>query len=435
MPPRVTRLPTTSPNWHSRLRQAYHGWWILAAAVLGMTVGEGMVFSSFGLFVEPLEDEFAWARAEVALGFSVSLLVSGMVAPVVGRAADRFGVRRLVLLGTVLTGLSFLLLATVSNLWEWYVFLAINAAVRQMIAYIPFQVLMARWFVRRRATALSILGGGMSLGAVVMVPIMTVVIEAVEWEGAFVFAGIVVTLLFVPLALFVIRDQPPADADEVQPARTPNAAPADTTRGLSLGAALRTRMFWVLTLAITGFFYGVVGWMVHAVPYYESVGLSGAWAAGVVSLTSAGAIVAMLLYGRYANRFARVEGPSVVFSLLLGTAMIALLVGGGAIWSIALFIVLFLLGFAAGPLLEPLVLMRSFGLSSYGTILGASFTLQALGLVVAPTAAGAVYDATNSYDWALVMFAISAAISGVLFLLASRIAPPLDAIAPTALDS
>ena len=95
------------------------------------------------------------------------------------------------------------------------------------------------------------------------------------------------------------------------------------------------------------------------------------------------------------DRFARVEGPSVVFSLLLGTAMIVLLVGGGAIWSIALFIVLFLLGFAAGPLLEPLVLMRAFGLSSYGTILGASFTLQALGLVVAPAAAGAVYDATD----------------------------------------
>lgn len=435
MPPRVTRLLTASPNWRSRLRRAYHGWWILAAAVLGMTVGEGMVFSSFGLFVEPLEDEFAWTRAEVALGFSVSLLVGGIVAPVVGRAADRFGIRRLVLLGTVLTSLSFLLLATVSNLWQWYVFLAIGAAVRQMIAYIPFQVLMARWFVRRRATSLSILGAGMSLGAVVMVPIMAIVIEAVEWQGAFVFAGIVVTLLFVPLALFVIRDQPPADAEEVQPARTPSAAPAVTTRGLSLGAALRTRIFWVLTLAITGFFYSVVGWMVHAVPYYESVGLSGGWAAALVSLTSAGAIVAMLLYGRYASRFGRVESPAMVFSLLLGTAMLVLLIGSGATWSIALFVVLFLLGFAAGPILEPLVLIRAFGLSSYGTILGASFTLQALALVVAPAAAGAVYDATDSYDWALVMFSISAAIAGVLFLLASRIAPPLDSIAPTASDS
>ena len=54
---------------------------------------------------------------------------------------------------------------------------------------------------------------------------------------------------------------------------------------------------------------------------------------------------------------------------------------------------------------------------------------------MAPTAAGVIYDATDSYDWALVMFAISAAIAAAFFLLARRIAPPLDAIAPTALDS
>jgi MFS family permease len=145
--------------------------------------------------------------------------------------------------------------------------------------------------------------------------------------------------------------------------------------------------------------------------------------------------VAVLLYGRYANRFARIESPSMVFSLLLGAAMLVLLVGGGAIWSIGLFGVLFVLGVAAGPLLEPLIILRAFGQTSYGTILGASFTLQALALVVAPAAAGVIYDATDSYDWALVMFAISAAIAGAFFLLARRIAPPLDALPPTPRDS
>ena len=151
--------------WRVRIRQTYYGWWILATAVLVMAVGEGMAFSSFGLFVEPLEEEFSWARAEVALGFSVSLLVSGITAPMVGRAIDRFGTRRLLVFGTLFTGLSFLLLATVSSLWEWYAFLAINAVTRQAISYIPFQVLIAHWFGRRRATAVAILGTGLWLGA------------------------------------------------------------------------------------------------------------------------------------------------------------------------------------------------------------------------------------------------------------------------------
>jgi sugar phosphate permease len=412
------------------LGQTYYGWWILAAAVAAMAVGEGIAFSSFGLFVQPLEDEFSWMRAEVALGFSVSLLLSGIVAPWVGRAIDRFGIRRIILIGTPLTAGSYMLLATVDSLWEWYTFLAINAVVRQTISYIPFQVLIARWFGRRRATAVAILGAGLWLGAVVMVPIMEVVIGAVGWDGAFIFAAVVVPALLIPLGLFVIRDHPPPDAEEVQevPAAQAASAPVGMAPSLTLGEALRTPTFWILTLAITAFFYSVIGWLVHAVPYYESVGMSGGWAAGLVSLTSAGAIVALLIYGRYADRIQRVERPSVLFSLLLGGAMIVLLVSGGTTWGIAVFIVLFLLGFAAGPLLEPLVIIRAFGLGSYATILGASFMLQAFGLVVSPAAAGAIFDATESYDWALIMFACSAGLSALLFLLASRMAPPLDVV-------
>ena len=421
--------PPPAADWRGRLGEAYYGWWILVAAVLAMAVGEGIAFSSFGLFVEPLETQFAWARTEVALGFSVSLLLSGLSAPAVGRAIDRFGTRRLILVGTPLTALSYVLLATVDSLWEWYAFLAINAVVRQSISYIPFQVLVARWFGKRRATAVSILGAGLWLGAVVMVPVMQLVIQIVDWDGAFIFAGVVVTLLLAPLALFVIRDHPPPDAEELDlgsalETGVPGRAPAS----LSLREALRTPTFWMLTVSIMAFFYSVIGGLVHAVPYYESVGISGGWAAGLVSLTSAGAIVALLLYGRFAGRFERVERPSVVFSLLLGAAMLVLLLSGGATWGIALFIVLFLLGIAAGPLLEPLVLTHAFGLGSYATILGASFTLQAIGLVISPAAAGAIFDATDSYDWALVMFAISAGVSGVCFLLASRMTLPLDRV-------
>ena len=405
----------------------YYGWWILAAAVVGMAVGNGIAFSSFGLFVEPLEAQFAWARAEVSLGFSISLGVSGLSAPLVGRLIDRFGTRPCILAGAPLTAASYLLIATTGALWQWYVFLAINAVVRGAIFYIPFQVLIARWFSRRRATAIAILGAGLWSGSVVMVPVMQVVIDAVEWDGAFVFSGVLIAVLFVPLGLFVIRDSPPADAAELRPAsENPTRNPVAAGRSLTLRQALRTPMFWIITLAMMTFFYGVVGWLVHAVPYYESVGLSTGWAAGFVSLASALAIVALLIYGRYADRIERVERPAAIFTASLAASMLILLVSGGATWGIALFIVFFVFGFAGGPLLEPLLLTRAFGLGSFATILGAMFMLETSGLVVAPAVAGAIFDATDSYDWALVMFAISAGLSVVMFLLASRMPRPLE---------
>ena len=57
----------------ARLAPGYYGWWLLAASVVGMAVGNDIAFSSFGLFVDPLESQFNWLRAEVTLGFSVSM--------------------------------------------------------------------------------------------------------------------------------------------------------------------------------------------------------------------------------------------------------------------------------------------------------------------------------------------------------------------------
>jgi len=74
-------------------RKVFYGWWLLAAAVAAMALESGVSSWSFGLYGDPLEGEFGWSRAEVALGFSLSLLVSGLVAPLVGRWIDTRGPR------------------------------------------------------------------------------------------------------------------------------------------------------------------------------------------------------------------------------------------------------------------------------------------------------------------------------------------------------
>ncbi len=400
----------------ARLIPSYYGWWILVASVVGMAVANGLAFSSFGLFVDPLESEFNWVRAEVALGFSVSMAVSGISAPLVGRLIDRVGPRRVILI------------ATTGARWQWYAYLAINALVRQMIFYIPFQVLVARWFNRSRTRAVSILGAGLWLGAVVIVPVIRVVIDAVEWDGAFVFSGVLIAALFLPLALFFVRDQPPADSDELQP---PSGSDVSTHRvdpgaDLTVVEAIRTPTFWFITLAMMTFFYGVVGWMVHAIPYYEFVGISPGLAAALVSVTSAAGIVALLMFGTVIGRLRRVEHSGILFGGCLMLSMIVLLFGENGPVVLTVFIVFFVLGHAGGPLLEPLLLIRAFGVTHFATILGATFFLETIGLLISPAVAGAIFDATNSYDWALVMFAISSGLSALLFWGASRLPPPVD---------
>ncbi len=395
-----------------------------------MAIGSGVSFWSFGLYVGPLEDEFGWSRAGVSLGFSISLLISGLIAPLIGRWIDRYGPRRVILIGATLTAASYVLLAFTDSLWQWYVFSSINAVFRQMMFFMPFQALVTRWFDRKRGVAVGILATGFSMGGFIVVPIMRVVIDTWGWDGSFVFAGIIITAVFVPLSLVLIRDHPAQVGANVDGDPTPHDAPTRATgmtgvAGVTVRTALGTPLFWAIAFALMFFFYGMFGWMVHAVPFYESVGISPGWAAALISIAAGGGIFSRLAFGFLADRISSIELASMVLALFLAGAMLTLLATGGSVVGLVIFIALWVVGSGGGPMIEPLLLTRSFGVRHFASILGVVAVVETVGQVLSPTAAGAIFDATGSYDWALVMFASVILGSLVLFWVAARLPRPM----------
>ena len=144
-----------------------------------------------------------------------------------------------------------------------------------MMFFIPFQTLISRWFDRRRGLAVGMLGTGFSLGGFVVVPIMQAVIDEVQWEGSFVVAGIAVVAVFVPLSLLLLRDDPADVGAEVDGDATPEDRPvaARVLTGVTVRQALRTPLFWVIAAALTAFFFGMMSWVVHGIPYFQDGGL------------------------------------------------------------------------------------------------------------------------------------------------------------------
>jgi len=415
----------------ARASGVYYGWWLLAASVCAMALGSGVSFWAFGLYVDPLENEFGWSRAEVSLGFSISLLVSGIAGPFVGRWIDARGPRSAVLTGAVLTALSYVLLAATQELWQWYAFSSINAVVRQLMFFIPFMALISRWFDRRRGLATSILGTGFSLGGFVVVPVMGIAIDALGWRGAFLASSGAIAALFIPIGLFVVRNSP-ADLGllvDGAPAPSPSENPHVHVEApaLTLSEAVRTPLFWTLAFALTLLFFGMFGWLVHQVPFYESLGISRGRAAAIVSIAAGCSIFTRLLVGAVADRVPRFEVVALVFTSTLMAAMVTLLVSTSPA-AIALFLVFWVMGTAGGPMMEALLLTRGFGVRNFATILGAIVVVETLGQIISPTAAGAIYDATGSYDLALVMFLATFAGSFALFVVALRLPRPVDAL-------
>lgn len=408
-------------------RRVFFGWWLLAASVAAMALGSGTSFWAFGFYVRPLEQEFGWTRAEVSLGFSAALLVSGLSGPLIGRFIDTRGPRAAILSGAVLTALTFLLLGTTNSLWQWYAYSAANAVARQMMFFIPFMTLIPRWFDRRRGVAVSILGTGFSLGGFIVVPFVQLAMESLGWRATLVASGVAVAVVFLPIGLFIVRNSPAEmglSPDGAREADGSASAPR-AIEGVTLGEALRSPLFWALSLGFMLFFYGMFGWMVHQVPFYESIGLSRRTAATIVSATAALSIGTRLLVGMLADRITRFEYAVVGLAATLLGAMVTLSINTSGP-AIALFLVLWVIGTAGGPMIESLLLTRAFGLKHFATILGAVVVVETVGQILSPTVAGAIYDATDSYDLALLMFISTFGMAAAVFLGASQLRRPYE---------
>lgn len=408
-------------------RKVFYGWWMLAASVVAMTVISGLAVWTNGLYVRPLEEEFGWSRAQVSLGFSAAILIGGFAGPLIGVWIDRFGPRSAMIAGSAMTAVTYVLLAFTDTLWQWYLFSAINAGFRQMTFFIPMQVLASRWFDRRRGAALSILGTGFALGGFLLLPLVALVINVTDWRGGFVFSGALTAALVLPIALFVIRDWPSdkgTHADGIAPKETLTLAAQHASPGLTLAQTVRKPLFWVLSIALMLFFFGLIGWTVHIVPFFESRGLSRETAALLVSGTSGAGIITRLIIGAIADRFRRFEVGSAILTSMLVLGMISLLLDAGWL-GIGLFLTFWLIGTSAGALAESLTLTRAFGLAHFATILGVVVVIETCGEILSPSLAGLIYDETGSYDLALVMYAATFSVSTALFAVASRMKRPV----------
>lgn len=410
----------------TKLRNAYYGWYLVAAAVICMAVAAGVSFWSLGFYVVPLENEFGWSRALVLGGLSVSLGISGLASPLAGRIVDLQGPRRVIFIGTVATCLTYLLLATTETWWQWFLYLSINSFFRGFMFYIPFQVLISRWFDKKRGRAVGIMATGFSLG-VVLVPLMQWIIDDISWQASFVFAALVLAVLFLPISLFVVRNSPAEKGLEVDGTRsrerTDGTGRAPTQlAGMTVKQAVRTLNFWLIAFAFMTFFFCMFGWMVNGVNVYESYGLSRETVSLLMTIAGLAGIVSRPTFGYFAERIPSIELASVGLAVFMCGGILALLLSGGSWVGIGIFIACWMVGSAGGPVLEPLILPKVFGLAHFGAIMGTMFMVETIGQVGAPYIGGWLFDLTQGYDILLVIF-ICSGIASMFFFALAHFAP------------
>ena len=395
----------------------YYGWVIAFASGFILLITNGMTLGGLNVFDKPLIESLnesmggSVTLAGLKTRDAITLAVSGLLAPLAGAAAERFGVRPLMVLGALLLSAGYFLYSTVDSLDQIYWIHLLFASALASCGLIVIVILISRWFVRDRGLALGIALAGTSLGNGTLPPINAALMGEIGWRASFAWMSLL-PLLLLPVIFFVIRERP-ADLGAQQPPAQRTAGHSPVLGGMSLSEAFRTRNFWLLALIAMTSFFAIIGTQAHLNLYMLGRGFSQMDAGFSYTVLFYLGLCGKVINGFLADRLGK--KPVFVAALgimLAGTAVLRLPAASGIWIGLAMF------GLGWGGLYTLLQLLAAdyFGPRHLGKILGAITVLDTLGGGLGPPMIGAIRDNTGSYDLAFLLVAV---LVGLAFILST----------------
>ena len=282
-------------------------WVIVTAAAVMLAVTMGQLVSGLSVFFLPLEREFGWARGDIALINTAGLVGLAIGGILLGRAADRWGVRWICLAGGAVLGLCILAAAQAEALWQLYLLFLVGGAFGGAAFFAPLLALVGNWFATGAGMALGIASAGQALGQGTIPVIAAVAIEAFGWRSALALLGAGTLALLLPLSLLA-RDPPP---------RTGGAGGGAT--GLHSILPHRTVVI-VLSAAVLCCCTLMAVPLMHLVPLMQDRALSASESAGVMFAVLAAGILGRLVFGKLADMVGAI--PAYMTASLWQTAMV-----------------------------------------------------------------------------------------------------------------
>jgi MFS family permease len=380
-------------------------------------MGYGPIISStFGVFLNPLSQEFNWSRSQISLAFSFSLLALCVTMPLTGRLVDRFGARRVIVPSALIFGLCLISFNFLSGRrWHFYAIYVVMGIVGGGFSMVPYSRVVSHWFDKKRGLALGLAATGAGLATFIMPALADTLITIVGWRAAYVLMGLMVVVVTIPLVGLLLKEAPQVmgllpDGESV--AHAVMERQSDQKPGMRGRQAWRTGTFWMICVAVFLVATSVVGCLIHLVPMLTDRGLSTRNAALATSLFGGAIIVGRVGAGYLLDRF---FASSVAVGFFCGAALGLFLLWSGAAGGLA-FIAAFLLGMGQGAEHDILAYLASryFGLRAFGEIYSYALISFTLGGVVGPLLMGIGFDATGSYRLVLGLFLVATLVAAAL---------------------
>jgi len=367
------------------VKEAPYGWVVVWATFVCLALIFGVSYS-FAAFFASFASEFQAQRADVSWIFGLSGFVYFLLGALGGILADRFGPRLVCSAGFALIALGLLATSASTSLLAVYLSYGVLVGLGIALVYTPSISSVQPWFTHSRGLAGGIASSGVGAGTLLVPVLVVMAINHMPWREAMRWLALGVVLVGL-LAAGLLRRAPAT--------LKPGATAGGSASGLSLRETLRTPTFRWFYLSV------VVASPVMFIPFAHvsasarDLGVPDSLAVGLVGIIGLGSLVGRFAIGMLADRLGRPQ-TLVLMQLSMGLSYLAWAAAGGHTL-LMLFALWFGLSYGSIVSLLPAICMDYFGGKSVASVVGVLYSGAAVGNLLGPVLAGAVFDRSGHY--------------------------------------
>ncbi len=389
-------------NW--KPRKVFYGWWIVGACFFIALYTGGVVFYGFTAVFEPLASEFNWSYAQISLAASLRGLEMGLLAPFVGVLVDRWGPRRLLFGGVIITSLGLMLMGRSTSLGMFYGAFGLLAIGTSTCSSTVLMTAVAHWFRRKISLATGIMVCGYGCSGL-LVPLVVDLIDIYEWRATMAILAIGMLAICLPLSLLVRHKPeqygylPDGEVTEavMQDESLVSVVAAEEV-SVKARQALKSSTFWHITLALLCEILILSAVVTHVMPYLSSIGITRVQSGLITSAIPLVSIGGRLGLGWLGDKVDKRRVMAIAFALMAVGLLCFGFASSEAIWLFVPFLILFSIGYGGNNTLRASVIREFFGRSNFGTIHGLVIGVMMVGSIAGPPLAGYVFDTWGSYQ-------------------------------------
>ncbi len=406
----------------------HYGWVVVGASSLIIFINTTL-FLTFAIFLEPISDAMGWSRGTVSGAYALHWVVGAMAVFGVGWFVDRYGTRRALILGSLLSAVSLSLTGLSQAPWQLYLSYGFLFGISRSCFLVPIHITVGLWFHNKLGLALGIVNISMALGPLLLSPMVRLMLDEVGWGNTFILLGLSSGALQAGFAWFV-RTRPQdiglAPYGEGEAAtltgkslmkRYPRFHTEDTANFFRY--ATRTQPFRYLILI------HFLGCASHSIPLTHVVAM--ATDVGINTLAAATILSMMSLFAMSSNFGSSILSDvaggkrTLALVMLLQAGGILILLGARDLWGFYLFTLVFGLGYGGEMVAFPIINRQYYGNAPIGKVYSAQMVGAGLGMAGGAYVGGLLFDVMGNYTGAIWL---SALLSGLGLIAVNRLVSP-----------